>query len=112
MNCTIKFAQGGALYFNLLGRLKKLRRLLQLKRHYKVDFWGRWCVLLLIHIGHVVRNGWIVFNTWLPRNGFHVKTDARCRQNLNFEMFGRLRQRNILIWAVAHVQHDYLCSFE
>mgnify|MGYP000188137998 CR=1 FL=1 len=37
----------------------------------------------------------------LVRSGFHEKTDARRRENLKFEVFGILRQRNVLTWALG-----------
>ena len=101
---------------------KKLRRLLQRKRHIKFELCVRLSILrfssMLITLYKI---GELHFRL-LGTNGFHVKakgerfiaaTSLFC-QNLKYEnftsSFGRLRQ-NIAPKSVPHVQHDYFSSF-
>ena len=98
---------------NLKLSFKKLRRLLQRKRHLKI----RWNVLRLCYIGLLYEIGEVYFRL-LGTNGFHVKaknerfraTGSRRRQNLKYEKFtssfDRLRQK-IPPKSVTHVWHNY-----
>ena len=55
-------------------KLKKLRRLLQRKRHFELELWSRSSVLRLFLVGHVLGNGWSVLSLyWHER--FHRNSE-------------------------------------
>ena len=67
---------------------KKLRRLLQRKRHIKIELCARLRVLRLYHVAHLYKISEVYFRL-LGKNGFHLNEEnerfiaavARCRQN-------------------------------
>ena len=98
---------------------KKLRRLLQQKRHFKVELWGRLTVWRLFQVGHVVQNRRSAFSP--GTNGLNIKAKnerfsaagSRCHQNLKSEKFTSLFCRlspKIATKSMPHVQHDYFSS--
>ena len=84
--------------------VKKLRRLLQGKRHFKIELCVRLSVSRLFDVGHVVQIDGVHLRL-LGTNGLHVKVKNKiftaagsaCRQNLKCEnfisLFGRPRQQ-------------------
>ena len=99
---------------------KEFKKLLQRKRHFKVELCVRLSVLRLFDYSVLVKLykiGEVHFRLF-DMNGFYVKAEnerftaasSRCHQNLKYEnftsSFGRLRQQ-ITPKSVAHVQHDY-----
>ena len=74
---------------------KKLRRLLQRKRHVKIVLCVRWSALRLFHVGHVVQKRHFRL---LGTNGFQIESkkerfDAACsryHQRLKYENFSSL----------------------
>ena len=60
--------------------LKKLRRLVQRKRHIKIELWVRLSVLRLFHVCHVVQNSQCLLplagHKWL----YKAERDQRCGQ--------------------------------
>ena len=86
-----------------LKEFKKLRQLLQRKRHFNMEFCVGLNVLRLSHVSHVVQNRRSAFRLawrkWFSRKGKNESftvAGSRCRQNLKNEnftsSFGRLRQ--------------------
>ena len=103
-------------------RFKKLRRLLQRKRHIKIVLCVRLSVIRLFQVGNVVQTTRSVLSLasheWFLRRGEkkerYSACGSRCCQNFKYEIFtssfGRLRQQ-IAPKSVPHVQHDYFSSF-
>ena len=86
-----------------LKEFKKLRQLLQRKRHFNMEFCVGLNVLRLSHVSHVVQNRRSAFRLawrkWFSRKGKNESftvAGSRCRQNLKNEnftsSFGRPRQ--------------------
>ena len=92
-------------YFHVVREFEKLRRLLQRRRHIKIELCVRLSVLRLFHVGHVVQNRRGALSLAWHQCRFHAKTKnegftaagSRFRQNFKYEdftsSFGRLRRK-------------------
>ena len=97
---------------------KKLRRLLQRKRHFKVELWVRLTFLRLFQVGHFVTNKRgarsFAWHEWFSCKGKDlllryrvvVKTSIISRTST----LGRLSKK-IASKSESYVQHDYFSSF-
>ena len=81
----------------IIRECKNLWRLWHQKHHFKIELAVGIYVLWLLHVGHIVQNGWNVLSSdWHNNNiGFHVKAEnkrlttagSQYHQNLKVENF-------------------------
>ena len=112
---------------NLKLPIKKLRRLLQLKRHLKIELCVRLSVLRWFHVGQVAQNSRSslspAWHEWFSCQGREWKDYWCWLKHENFtSSFGRLRQKiaptykkksctcGTILKIAPHVQHDYFSS--
>ena len=107
-----------SIFFDLITKFKKSRRLLQRKRHIKIELCVWLSILRLSHVGRVARNRrsalFPAWYKWFSCKGKEWKIYC-CVLALSSEPkiwnFHVVTCQNIAPKSVPHVQHDYLSSF-